>query len=382
MDHLPTGNEPADDLLYTFGVLAIDGDGSEATGSFNVRISDDGPMAFDTDGIINNTAGESLRNLVYDVNEDGLGSVALSLDSVTSGGSAHTLTSYGKAISIHTEMTEDGLAVLYGKANIDDDAELETIFSLAPEQGSGDAGSYMLTMHDMIDLPPTWNTFSVKGVDAHGPQGEQLIEDLSGGDLVMLATPLQGADAANANDGEFGLDNTLLDSAHGTSPNEIVQLDFGTSYETIVDSKGDVVDWTITKVEVVNDLKLDIFDTGQSNDSFNWVAYRDGQEVGRDSIAGHSNDQFSAIHVDGGYDSLTLEVTLGSFKVAGFTYTLPDDPQDVLMSFGYTAQDADGDFVAGTFDVVVSAVDETSLSDTTDSLLHNDYDPNLEDIAS
>ena len=54
------------------------------------------------------------------------------------------------------------------------------------------------------------------------------------------------------------------------------------------------------------------------------------------------------------YNEVEFSVTKGDFKVGGIQYTQFGEAEDVLMAFSYTASDADGDVVSGSFSVTVT----------------------------
>ena len=77
---------------------------------------------------------------------------------------------------------------------------------------------------------------------------------------------------------------------------------------------------------------------------------------------GGDGGQFGGIVVDGGYDTLIITANTGSFKIGELAYT-ELHPQDVTLQFGYGGADADGDHLAGAFDVTISADQDTGLLD-------------------
>jgi hypothetical protein len=123
---------------------------------------------------------------------------------------------------------------------------------------------------------------------------------------------------------------------------------------------------TVTDKALVNDVQLFSFNTGGSPDSFSWVAYKDGVEVGSGTVApttlpqGNSGALFPAIHVDNGYDALEVTILSGSeFKVGGVTYTELGSAQDINLNVAFNGADGDGDAFSGAINVVVTAGDGT-----------------------
>jgi phage-related minor tail protein len=108
---------------------------------------------------------------------------------------------------------------------------------------------------------------------------------------------------------------------------------------------------------------------GGTGDTVLWYAYKDGVEVAADltdaqrTLTMNSSGEFTTpINVDGGYDSLTITTLTGDFSISGFSYIVEGETQDINLTFGYTATDADGDAVSGSFTATLSANDTTALS--------------------
>ena len=111
---------------------------------------------------------------------------------------------------------------------------------------------------------------------------------------------------------------------------------------------------------------------GGSVDTFTWTAIKGGSTVGSGTQTFDGGSKTSAIHVDGGYDTLILNVTAGGFKLGTLTYTDTTDPVDIDLIFGYSVTDADGDTVSGDFTATVSGAQPTLLSSTGDFIAHLD----------
>jgi hypothetical protein len=336
-----------------------------------VTIVDDEPVVTANNGVIENDAGESLAGLLdYDMNADGLGTVTLNAPTVTSGGQALVLTSHGSAVVYQVaDNDSDGLQELYARADTDGDGQVDDlVFVLAPTTPGADDGAYTLTLHDVIDQPvPTidlqfTNIFSPNQIDDRvaildpGGQSALLISAVNPGDDVT--------DSANF----VGIHNNVMNAG------ESVRYEFGTVDLTA----GDATFMTVTDKTLVNDVQLFSFNTGGSPDSFSWVAYKDGAQVGSGTVdpttlpQGNAGALFPAIHVEGGYDTLEFTVAAGSeFKVGGVTYTEPGDPQDVNLNVAFGGSDADGDPISGTFNVTITSGDGTAEANLIQNLLNS-----------
>jgi VCBS repeat-containing protein len=362
------GNTTHDD----FSVVVKDADNDTASGTLRIDIVDDVPHATDHNGAIRDSAGQVLSGLVhYGLGADGFGSagglggVTLSLTGATSGGSPISLTSHGKAVATAAiDSNFDDLQELVGFVNNAggtsgyDDGIDTLVFKLAPTTASAAYGTYDLTLYDVLDLQAPLQTFTVgDSIEAGAPGAGLVITNGAGaGTISVLATP-EGGHKVNSNDGELGIDNTVLNT--GGSYDETITLQFGTAFSGT----------TVTTAAVLNDVSITGFNVGGSGDSFSWVAKKGNVTVGSGNVSmseGHgTNDPISAlsaIHVDGGYDTLVLTMTGGDFKLGGFTYTQQGASIDTLLNFNYTAEDAGGDTATGAFSVTVSDTLATGLS--------------------
>jgi VCBS repeat-containing protein len=373
---LHQNNPDADSLTITgVQVVAADPDGSTATFTFTgITVNDDAPTVAAPSGTIENDVGESLAGLVdYDMNADGLGTVTLNAPTVTSGGQAHTLKSNGHTIVYQiTDDGDDGLQELKAYADNDNNGfdEGDTlVFTLAPTAPGASDGSYTLTMNDVVDLPVPiislafTNIFSPNQID-----DRVAIQDSADGPSSLLISAVSSGDKVTDSASFVGIHNNVMDGG------ETIRYEFGTVDLT----SGDATFMTVTEKKLVNDVQLFSFDTGGSPDSFSWVAYRDGSEVGSGSVSpttlpqGNSGALFPAIHVDGGYDTVVFTVSQGSeFKVGGVTYTELGAPEDVNLNVAFGGSDADGDTIGGSFNVTITGGDGTAESNIIQTLLNN-----------
>jgi VCBS repeat-containing protein len=359
--------------VITFAVQ--NGDKIVDNNTLTITIYDDGPKSIDTDGILKNVVGQQLDGVIdYNMGADGLGKVELSY-------TGQTLTSHGKTITFSQEDSDnDGLYELVGTADVDGDNDADTVITLAPVADSGAQGSYSLLLSDVIDLPQgPPSEFSVGGIVAGSPTSAIVVMDASTADgtLYVLATAYAGGDEVNANTGELGVENTILNYYAPPDQTEVLQLTFGSDYNTTGGTP------TIPDADKVylNDVTINAVNVGSGTDSFHWYAYKDGALV--DDGTSSANPQgggsysFGVIHADseGGFDTLRIEMTSGDFKFAGFTYQEAGDKLPLDLNFSYTATDGDTDQVQGDFNVTLSPSEDTALSSVNiDTLLHTDTD--------
>jgi hypothetical protein len=348
------GNGAHDD----FDVVVTDADNDQASGTLQIDIVDDAPHAVDFDGTLVNEPVQALSGLIdYGLGADGFGDVALSFDGASSNGSPIALTSNGDSVTVASVDTDgDGLQEVLGF--IDNgltpgiyDSSDHLVFSLAPTAPSEAYGEYALTLSDVLDLQALTQTFTVGAIAAGAPTTGIVISNAtSGGTISVLATSPVGN--VNSNDGELGVgNNTILNSSGegGFGGNEIITLQFGTEFSGT----------TVTTAAVLNDVRIAGVDVGSGTDSFNWVAYKGGSQVGAgsgnvmDTVSGQ-NLIGDPIHVEGGYDTLELTIVSGDFKMSGFTYSQQGESFDTILDFSYTATDGDGDAVSGEFGVTVT----------------------------
>ena len=341
------GNGAHDD----FSVLVTDADDDQASGILSITIVDDRPHATDFNGIIENVAGENLVGLIdYGLGADGFGGVNLTFGSATSQGAPIVLKSNGSTVDVASmDLNGDGLQEVVGfidSGTAGYDAGDHLVFTLAPTLSGEAYGEYALTLHDVLDLQAETQNFTVGAIQAGAPTTGIVVSDGNGGDIAVLATPEAG-NQVNSNTGELGINNTILNSG------EKITLAFGTAFSGTA----------VTTKAVLNDVRITGVDVGSGTDSFNWVALKDGAQVGSGnnfvmSTVSGQNLIAPAIHVDGGYDTLVLTTVSGAFKMSGFSFSQLGDSFDTLLNFSYTATDGDGDAVAGSFQVTVT--DDTS----------------------
>lgn len=370
-------NSPDSDSLVITGVqvVAADPDGDTATFTFTgVTVNDDAPTVTALSGSIENDVGESLAGLVdYDMNADGLGGVTLNAPTVTSDGQPHTLTSNGHTIVYQiTDDGGDGLQELKAYADNDGNGfdEGDTlVFTLAPTDAEAADGSYTLTMHDVVDLPVPIISLTFDNIFSPNQIDDRVaIQDSTNGPSNLLISAVNDGDKVTDSANFVGIHNNVMNAG------ETIRYEFGTVDLT----SGDATFMTVTEKKLVNDVQLFSFNTGGSPDSFSWIAYKDGAQVGSGSVTpttlpqGNSGALFPAIHVDGGYDTLEFTVAAGSeFKVGGVTYTELGDPQDVNLNVVFGGSDADGDPISGSFDVTITGGDGTAESNIIQTLLNN-----------
>ena len=326
------------------------------------------PHATDFNGTIHDgTFSQVLSGLIdYGLGADGFGGVTLSLTGATSGGSPISLTSHGHAVTTAAiDSNGDGLQELVGFVNVGGTSGYEAgtdtlVFDLAPHTAGAAYGTYDLTLYDVLDLQAPVQTFTVGGgIQASAPGASLLITNgMGGGTISVLATPESGH-TVNSNTGELGIDNTILNADVGSgSYDEKITLQFGTAFSGT----------TVTTAAVLNDVHITGVDVGSGADTFSWVAYKGGVQVGASvtdlsmSTVSGQNEISPGIHVEGGYDKLVLTMASGDFKMSGFTYTQQGASIDTLLNFNYTAADAGHDTATGNFTVTVSDTHATGLA--------------------
>ena len=348
MSHLG-GEDASLDIVVT--VTATDSDGDvDNTNTITVTVYDDGPVVTDYDGVINTDAASGLEVLDYDLGLDGLGSVSFSL-----AGSSVPLTSGGQAVLTESIDLGDGREQLVGYLESGDNAGYQegedgVVFSIAPQSPDADPtdGTYELTLSsdNVLDLPQTTVSVSFSGISASGPIDSI---DTTGGEItISVISGREGPDDVNANSNYVGINNNGMDDG------ESIQYLFNTT--------------------LVNDLQLDIFNTGGAGETVTWTTWNSADKAGTidDGSIIITGDGLSVpITADDDFDVIQITVTGGSFKVGGVTYTDTGDPQDVLVQFDYQGQDSDGDAVNGSVDVTVTGIDATTQT-SSDLLSHPD----------
>jgi len=358
----PQGDGAGNQMVFNIAAELTSDTGIVFQSGFTVSVYDDGPVVNNTQGSINNVVGETLEGLIdYDLGLDGLGSVSLDLPTATYNGDNWDLFSHGDKLSfIVTDADGDNVDELHGFVDVGQagwdgvggvDSHVFTLQAL--ENGKGDS-AYKLVMHDVLDLPipvielnfdhvtvASGNTSAVVFSDAAQTQSEILIE----------------SSAIDANGGFVGGggDNEM-------NTGDVITYNFGT-----------VMNGAVTQTKLVNDVQLhEVNVIDQGADAFQWSAFKNGLQVGTDSLifhtapAGDPTGEFSPkIHVDGGYDTLVI-TAFGGFQVDGVKYCDCSDIQDIDIHFGFTATDSDSDEVSGDFTVTVgdniSTVIDTNLS--------------------
>ena len=335
------------EVRESFTYQVMDSAGQTATSTISVNIVDDVPVATDSDGTILNTAGEVLPDVLsYDTGADGLGGVTLSAPTATSEGSPITLKSQGATVVWEaSDANGDGVDELYGY--VEDgtspgyDAADRLVMELAPDSPDAypEDGTYSLTLHDTVDLPADSTTISFTGITAGGP-----ITEISVAGQMLISAVVPGT-YVNAS-GYIGIGNNVMDAG------EIVSYEFG----TVSESGGDLYIADADKI-LVNDLKLELKDTGSGTDSFNWTAYgADGTTVvgsGSMTVPDGATES-GVIHAAQDFYKIVITMTDGAFKVGGVTYTEEGDAHDVDLHFNYSVADGDGDVIDGAFDVTVT----------------------------
>ena len=304
--------------------------------------------------------------LIYDLGADGLGSLTLS-------DPADLLLASGDILRFEVLDTDsDGIDELYGYLNNSNDA----VLSLTPgNDETPEDGSYTLTLDGLLDLTQI-NTFDVGNILAGSPSEYLIISDASANENpISVKASSQGNDV-NSNTGELGVNNTILNSASGKSPDETITLEFASVLEEV----DGAITGQISEYATLNNVQITGVNVGSGTDSFSWTAYKfddDGvlQEVGtgNTSLANVTNPDDSTtyisgeISVDGGYNILEITTTDGDFKLSGFTYTQDGDSIDAIFNVDYAAQDSDGDVSAGTINVSIGDNLNSVLTPSTDT---------------
>lgn len=349
LTHTGSGNPLAFDISASLTAA----DGSSANTDFTVTVYDDGPTVTNANGQLKDSVGEALTQLIdYDLGFDGLGSVTLNLPEISANGAPWQLTSDADAVSFAVADTNgDGLDELY--AFIDKgpqglDASDRMVFTLTPTQNDSAIGDYTLTLYQVLDLPPADSVTLGFGTTSTGPAGQVAV----GNSLLVTGSDL------NVANGHIGIGNASLDKG------ESITYQFGT-----------VDNFDVSVKQLVNSVQLQEFNTNSGADAFRWTAYRDGAVVGSKTVsftATAGGDYAPAITVDGGYDTLKIQVISGGFEVGGLKYLNLPNTQQLDLKFGFTATDGDGDSVTGSFTVDTGALLTTQLQTPASVLEHPD----------
>jgi|GEM_PF-5890284 len=349
LTHTGSGNPLAFDISASLTAA----DGSSANTDFTVTVYDDGPTVTNANGQLKDSVGEALTQLIdYDLGFDGLGSVTLNLPEISANGAPWQLTSDADAVSFAVADTNgDGLDEIY--AFIDKgpqglDASDRMVFTLTPTQNGSAIGDYTLTLYQVLDLPPADSVTLGFGTTNTGPAGQVAV----GNSLLVTGSDL------NIANGHIGIGNASLDKG------ESITYQFGT-----------VDNFDVSVKQLVNSVQLQEFNTNSGADAFRWTAYRDGAVVGSKTVsftATAGGDYAPAITVDGGYDTLKIQVISGGFEVGGLKYLNLPNTQQLDLKFGFTATDGDGDSVTGSFTVDTGALLTTQLQTPASVLEHPD----------
>ena len=247
-----------------------------------------------------------------------------------------------------------------------DDGLRTNVFVLEPNIVGTD-GDYKFTLLEPVDQPVPTITLSFAGIKAEGP-----ITEIKVGSSLLISAVTAG-DNVNASQGFVGISNNIMNDG------EVIQYEFGAV-------GGNADDLFINPADhfVVNNVSLELKDTGSGNDGFDWTAYKwvdvnnvmTFVQVGSGSQVVPDGANASApIYVDGGFDTIRIDMNDGAFKVGGLTYDSLGDAQDITLNFDYSGADADGDGFSGSFDVTITSGD--GISSTGQIYSGTDGDDNL-----
>lgn len=342
-------------IQYDISAVLTGTNGAVANATFSASVFDDGPTVGGRNGqLLHNAemkdaAGESLAGLIqYDLGFDGFGgSGGITLVKPTA-----SLTSLFDSVSFTVlDTNNDGLDELY--AYVDNGpagfgVEDRQVFTLLPTHNGASVGDYALTLQSMLDLPAAPIIDLNFTAAAVGPSGNIAV----GNSLLITGAALV------LDNGHVGVNNGVMDKG------ESVTYKFGT-----------VNNFGIDAPQLVNGVRLSEINVGGSADSFKWTAYRDGAEVGSRTVnysAPAGGGDAPAIVVDGGYDTLKIEVRNGSFEVVGLKYSNFPNTQTLPLTFDFVATDGDGDSKSGSFNVQVGNQLLSHLTDTLAPLNHPD----------
>jgi len=342
-------------IQYDISAVLTGTNGAVANATFSASVFDDGPAVGGRNGqLLHNAemkdaAGESLAGLIqYDLGLDGFGSGG----GITLLKPTANLTSLSDSVSFTVlDTNNDGLDELY--AYVDNGpagfgAEDRLVFTLLPTNNGASVGDYTLTLESVLDLPAAPIIDLNFAAAAVGPLGNIAV----GNSLLISGTGLM------LDSGHVGVNDGVMDKG------ESFTYQFGT-----------VNNFGIDAPQLVNGVRLSEINVGGSADSFKWTAYRDGAEVGSRTVnysAPAGGGDAPAIVVDGGYDTLKIEVRNGSFEVAGLKYSNFPNTQTVPLAFDFVATDGDGDSKSGDFSVQVGTQVLSHLTDTLAPLNHPD----------
>jgi T1SS-143 domain-containing protein len=333
-----------DTLSLPFDVIVTDGDGDTVSGSVSVDVIDDVPTAnMDCDFVAGGVGSSTTGNVITGVDTDNSGG-SLQADEVGADdpGKVVSITfgdqtaSFDNPADVKTDgngqsyvelQGENGTLVMYADGNYE-----YTVTDGSDGGGSG-SGGWMLGADDLTASSYDFNGLWQQEIDGH--QVTVSARDAYGNNRDVSygeTTPGTSGDAA----GEFrGIGIAGGGDSEIDGP-EILEVDFG----------GNVVN----NVEVgVRALFLN--EQGGTEQGL-WVAYRDGQEVGRGDFSGQHeiSDRENTdgqvvldINVDGGFDNVVFCVTTGNSDFF-LEYMKTDEVQTGFTEeFSYTMEDSDGD---------------------------------------
>lgn len=334
-------------IQYDISAVLTGTSGEVANAVFRIDVYDDGPTVANSNGQVQNVAqpDQVLSGLIdYDLGFDGFGASG----GVTLVNNNGALTSRGDSISylvfdsngdhlqeIYAFVDKGGLTTesnYLGQKAID-----RAVFSLEPTEPGSVDGAYKLVLYDVLDIPaPTPTTLTFEN-----------------------ATSVSASQIAFGNSLVVQGNNLVLSPANHIGVNDNA-LDRG---ETLTFKFGGVVN-----AVQMNDINADL----AGPDRFSWTAYKDGAIVGsRNNVTMPSGGFTPAINVNGGFDTLKIDITAGKFELGGLKYQAAGS-QTLQLNFGFTASDGDGDSVSGSFSVNAGSLLPTGVTTTLPELQHAD----------
>ncbi|WP_222101867.1 Ig-like domain-containing protein, partial [Methylomonas koyamae] len=334
-------------IQYDISAVLTGTNGEVANAVFRVDVYDDGPRVANSNGQVQNVAqpDQVLSGLIdYDLGFDGFGASG----GVTLVNNNGALTSRGDSISyLVFDSNGDNLQEIYAfvdkgglttEANYLDQKSIDrAVFSLEPTEPGSVDGAYKLVLYDVLDIPaPTPTTLTFE--NATSVSASQIA---FGSSLVV-----QGSNLVLSPANHIGVNDNALDRG-----------------ETLTFKFGGVVN-----AVQMNDINADL----AGPDRFSWTAYKDGAVVGsRNNVTMPSGGFTPAINVNGGFDTLKIDITAGKFELGGLKYQAASS-QTLQLNFGFTATDGDGDSVSGSFSVNAGTLLATGITTTLPELQHAD----------
>lgn len=342
--HPNSGAAESMPIEFTFSAQLTGSDGSVVNTTFTTSVFDDGPTVVNSNGQIQNTTdpAQTLSGLIdYDLGFDGFGATG----GVTLSNNNSGLTSRADSLSyLILDTNGDQLQELYafvdkGVATTDFAglAGDRMVFSLLPTVDDATDGAYKLVLHDVLDMPAPVVTILSFDNASMGAAGQISV----GNSLVVEGSNLV------LSQNHIGVNDSALNRG------ESLTFKFGA---------------------LVNAVQLNEINVDQAGpDRFSWTAYKDGNMVASRSnvIAPVNGGYTSAINVNGGYDTLKIDVTAGKFEIGGLKFQ-GSSPQSLPLNFGFTATDGDGDSVSGVFSVDTGALLATNITTVLPELQHAD----------